>query len=67
MRAGVGAGVGLGHPERDVEVTRHRARQELRLQAVVAELHHRVQPEHREMQRRTSVHRRAATRDLLAS
>ena len=62
--AGVGAGIGLGHAERDVEVTRHRTRQELRLQAVVAELHHRVQPEHREMQRRATVHRRAAARDL---
>ena len=57
--AGVGAGVGLGDPERHVEVAGRGAGQERLLEPVVAELHHRVEPEHGEVQRRAAVHRRA--------
>ncbi len=55
----VGPRIGLGDPERDVQVADRRSREERLLQPVVAELHDRVEAEHREVQRRRSVHRRA--------
>ena len=63
--ARVGAGVGLGDAEGHVEVTPGGARQEGLLQLLVAELHDRVQPEHREVQGRRAVHRRPRCRDAV--
>ena len=61
--AGVGAGVGFGHAERDVQVAGRGARQERVAQAVVAEPHHRVEPEHRDVDRRRRVHPAARRSD----
>ena len=63
--AGIGAGVGLGHPERDVEIARGGAGEELRFEAVVAELGDGIEPEDREVQCGASVHRRAARGDFV--
>ena len=62
---GVGPGVGLGHAERDVQLTRRRTREEGLLQPVVAELHDRVEPEDREVQRGTAVHGRSARSNIV--
>ncbi len=63
--ARVGSCVGLGDAERDVQLTSRSSRQERLPQTVIAELHHGVEPEHGEMNRRASVHRRSARRDLV--
>ena len=64
MRDGVGAGVGLGHPEGHVQVAGGRPGQERLLQPLAAEPHHRVEPEDRQVQRRAAVHGRAAAGHL---
>jgi hypothetical protein len=59
---GVGAGIGFGHTERDVQIAGCGPGKKRPLQPVVAELHDGIQPEHREMQCRRPVHRRTGCR-----
>jgi hypothetical protein len=62
---GVGAGVGLGDAEGHVEVAPHHPREVRRLHGVRAVLHHRVHPEHREVDGRAAVEAGPRRRDLL--
>ena len=63
--ARVGASIGFGDAEGNVQVPGRGARQERVLKLIVAELHHRVEPEHRQVDRRRPVHPSARRGDAV--